>query len=336
MNATGRSIALATLSLVALPLAAHHSPAMFDMTKDIVIEGTVTSVMWGNPHVYLALDVQGQDGRTRQQQVEAGPASNLVTLGMRADSVRPGDRVVVNAKPNRRNDATTALGWLLTTADGTAIPLHVRAMLPTTPSNTVASSLAGTWVPQATGFAALAVAARDWPFTAAGRAASTATREAREASLAACEAFGPPAIMALPATTFVEIGTTTVRFKLDSMGVERVVHLDQAEHPAALVPTMQGHSIGRWEGETLVVDTVGYAANPQGYGFDVPSSAAKHVVERFTLTADGKHIDYEATVEDREYFSAPVTHRSQWDYRPDQQPSGLPCDRQVASRFATE
>lgn len=331
MKVTSLSITFAALSLVALSAVAHHSPAMFDMTKDIVIEGTVTAVVWGNPHVYLALDVQGH-----KEQIEAGPASNLVTLGMRADSVRPGDRVVVNAKPNRRDDAATSLGWLLTTSDGTAIPLHVRAMLPTAPGDAAASSLAGTWVPQGTGFAALAVAARDWPFTAAGRAALTATREARVASLVACEAFGPPAIMALPATTVVELGTGIVRFKLDSMGVERVVHLDQAEHPAALEPTMQGHSIGRWEGKTLVVDTVGYAANPQGYGFDVPSSAAKHVVERFTLTTDGKHLDYEATVEDREYFSGPVTHRSQWDYRPEQQPSGLPCDRQVASRFATE
>jgi hypothetical protein len=209
-------------------------------------------------------------------------------------------------------------------------------MLPTAPGNATASSLAGIWVPQGTGFAALAVAARDWPFTAAGRAAVAATREARVASLVSCEAFGPPAIMALPATTVVDIDAATVRFKLDSMGVERVVHLERSEHPASLEPTMQGHSIGRWEGNTLVVDTVGYTANPQGYGFDVPSSAAKHVVERFTLTADGKHIDYEATVEDREYFSAPVTHRSQWDYRPDQQPSGLPCDPEVAGRFATE
>jgi hypothetical protein len=326
----------AALSLIALPAAAHHSPAMFDMTKDIVIEGTVTAVMWGNPHVYFALDVQGQDGRRRQQQVEAGPASNLVTLGMRADSVRAGDRVVVNAKPNRRDPSATALGWVLTKAGVPAIPLHVRAMLPSAPGDAVATSLAGTWVPQGTGFAALAMGARDWPFTEAGRAALVATREARAVSLAACEAFGPPALMALPSTTVVEIDAATVRFKLDTMGVERVVHLDQAAHPAGLEPTMQGHSIGRWEGETLVVDTAGYAASPQGHGFDVPSSATKHVVERFTLTADGKHLDYEATVEDREYFSAPVTHRSQWDYRPDQQPSGLPCDREVAGRFATE
>lgn len=330
-----RSTAL-VLALASLPAAAHHSPALFDMTKEIVVEGVVAEIAWGNPHVYLALDVRGADGRERRQQIEAGPASNLVTLGMRADSVRPGDRVVVTAKPNRRDPEGTALGWVLTPPAGPAIALHVRAMQPTEVGEAVAASIAGTWVPQGTGFASLAVAARDWPFSATGRAALESTRAARVASLTACEAFGPPAIMALPATTVVEVSGTAVRFKLDSMGVERIVHLDRAEHPAALAPSMQGHSIGRWEGKTLVVDTIGYAANPQGYGFDVPSSAAKHVVERFTLTADGKRLDYEAVVEDREYFTAPVTHRSQWDYRPGQQPSGLPCDREAASRFATD
>jgi hypothetical protein len=99
---------------------------------------------------------------------------------------------------------------------------------------------------------------------------------------------------------------------------------------------VHGHSIGRWEGATLVVDTVGYAAHPEGFAFDTPSSAAKHVVERFTLNADRKHLDYEAIVDDAEYFASPVIHRGQWDYRPNQQPSGLPCDRDSASRFATE
>ena len=65
-----------------------------------------------------------------------------------------------------------------------------------------------------------------------------------------------------------------------------------------------------------------------------PSTAAKHVVERFTLAPDRKHLDYEAVVEDPEYLAAPVSHRAQWDYRPDQQPSNLPCETDVARRFA--
>jgi hypothetical protein len=50
---------------------------------------------------------------------------------MRADSVRPGDHIVLRAKPNRASATGTVLGWLLTRGDGTTIPLHVRAVAPT-------------------------------------------------------------------------------------------------------------------------------------------------------------------------------------------------------------
>ncbi|HEX6992724.1 MAG TPA: DUF6152 family protein [Gammaproteobacteria bacterium] len=326
----------AVMSLVALPAAAHHSPAQFDLTRDETLEGTVSGVSWRNPHVYFELDVTGPDGTPVTRRIEAGGASNMAALGFDANAVRVGERVVVHVKPNRRGGDATALGWMLTKADGTAIPLHVRAIPPTPPGIAEASSLAGTWVPQAAGFAALAAAAREWPLTDAGRAAIDATREARDASRSACVPFGPPALMLLPSAVIVELGDTDVRFRLDVMGAERIVHLDRAEHPADLEPSLHGDSIGRWDGDTLVVDTIGYRAHPDGYSFDLPSSASKHIVERFTLTADRKHIDYEAVVEDPEYLAAPVTHRARWDYRPEQKPSNVPCDRDAAGRFTLD
>jgi Family of unknown function (DUF6152) len=330
------SLALAVIGLVVLPAAAHHSVAMFDMSKEIVLDGTVVDFRWQNPHVYIRMEIVGPDGTPETRQIEAGPASNLVTVGMASDTIRSGDRIVVRAKPHRSGTERVALGFLLTKADGAAIPLHVLAMRPTTPGATEASSIAGTWVPQGIGFGRLATGSREWPLTQKGRLAIDETREARLAARSECIPFGPPAIMALPSTAIVEVDATEVRFKLDVMDVERVVHVDQIGHPADLEPSLLGHSIGAWEGETLVVDTIGFAAHPEGYAFDLPSSAAKHIVERFTLSADRKHIDYEAIVEDSEYLAEPVSHHSQWDYRPDQKPPGLPCDREVARRFATD
>lgn len=327
---------LTILWLAALPAYAHHSPAQFDLTRDVTLEGTISNVSWRNPHVYFELEVPGPDGKAVTRRIEAGGASNMAALGFDANAVAIGERVVVHVKPNRRSGDATALGWMLTKADGTMIPLHVRAIPPTAPGTVEASSLAGTWVPQATGFAALAVAARDWPLTDAGRAAVEATREARDASRSACIPFGPPALMLLPSAVIVDVGETQVRFTLDVMGAERVVHLDRSEHPADLEPSLHGHSIGRWEGDTLVVDTIGYAAHPDGYSFDLPSSASKRIVERFTLTADRKHVEYEAVVEDPEYLAASVAHQARWDYRPDQKPSNVPCDRDAAGRFTLE
>ena len=335
MKKAPRSCSLALLSMLALPAAAHHSPAQFDLSRDVILEGTIKDFSWRNPHVYFDLNVAGPDGQPITQRIEAGGASNMAALGFDASSLSIGERVVVQVKPNKRGLGQIALGWLLTKADGTAMPLHVRAIPQTQPSAEEASSLAGTWVPQATGFAELAVAARAWPLTEAGRAAVESTREARDASRSACIPFGPPALMLLPSAVIVDVSDTEITFRLDVMGAERVVHVG-AEHPAEIEPSLHGHSIGRWEGDTLVVDTVGFDAHPDGYSFDLPSSASKHIVERFTLTPDRKHLDYEAVVEDPEYLAAPVTHRAQWDYRPGQRPSNVPCDVENAGRFTIE
>lgn len=72
--------------------------------------------------------------------------------------------------------------------------------------------------------------------------------------------------------------------RFDNSGDEgvRVVPLDAA-HPTDVEPSLFGHSIGRWEGETLVIDTVAFEPNPWGLFARVPWSAGKHTVERLTL-----------------------------------------------------
>jgi hypothetical protein len=329
-----RASALSVIAVAALPAAAHHSPAMFDMTKEVVFEGTITEVDWRNPHVYFALSVIGADGKKREQRIEAGPASNMVTAGMTADSLKVGDEVVVQARPNRSNQGGTALGWTVVKG-GVLMPLHVRAMAAGTAGTATATSIAGNWVPTGTGFTSLQRESGGFALTPAARAVMK-DAEAKTASLAACVPYGPPSLMTLPSTILVKVDTKTVTFELDAMGTTRVVHLDETTHPANLTPSVHGHSIGHWEGKTLVVDTVGYALHPEGLAFDLPTSAKKHVAERFALSADGKHVEYEAVVEDPEYYAAPIRHKSEWNYRPDQKPSGLPCDLEAARRFSLQ
>jgi hypothetical protein len=307
---------------------------MFDMSREAVLEGTVTEVVWRNPHVYFGVEAVRHDGSTFVQQIEAASVSFLVVGGMSRESLRPGDRIAVRVKPNRDRPNGVVLGWSMTKSDGTYLPLHQRAMDEPSPVTAEARGLAGTWVPQGAGFAALVDAARAWPLTEKGRAAVTETKSARFVARSECVSFGPPALMTLPLTMLVTLEDSRVTFTLDT-GVVRIVNLDRDAHPVDLEPTLQGHSIGRWEGDVLVVDTRGYAAHPEGHAFDLPSSSRKHVVERFTLTPDRKHMQYDAYVEDPEYFATPLIHRSLWDYRPEQKPSGLPCSPEVAGRFAT-
>jgi hypothetical protein len=88
----------------------------------------------------------------------------------------------------------------------------------------------------------------------------------------------------------------------------RTVYMDGRSHPAKLMPSFYGHSIGWWEGDTLVIDTKGFN---EGFWLDrrgLPHTEALHTVERFTR-ADSNAIRYEVTVDDSGAYTAPWTAR---------------------------
>jgi hypothetical protein len=78
--------------------------------------------------------------------------------------------------------------------------------------------------------------------------------------------------------------------------------MDGREHPEYPNPSWMGHSIGYWEGDTLVVDTIGF--NDRGWMWVYPRSEELHIVERFTRTSLGR-MDVEITIEDPKVFKVP-------------------------------
>jgi hypothetical protein len=82
----------------------------------------------------------------------------------------------------------------------------------------------------------------------------------------------------------------------------RYIYTDGRKHPADLTPTYNGHSIGHWEGDTLVVDTTNFTGKTTFRG----SGENLHLVEHFTRTAPGQ-LMYEFTVNDPESFTKPWT-----------------------------
>jgi Family of unknown function (DUF6152) len=87
-----------------------------------------------------------------------------------------------------------------------------------------------------------------------------------------------------------------------SMGIERTIHLDMVEHPANIAPTLAGHSIGHWENDVLVVDTVGFQPGILTADGRVPHSDHLHVVERFTLDPGKLALTRSYVAEDPLYF----------------------------------
>jgi hypothetical protein len=81
------------------PVAAHHSPVMFDMTKSVTIEGTVVEFSWTNPHSSIQLDVPAAGGAMERWGVEMGSPNSMVRAGWKSTLLKPGDRVSVTVRP---------------------------------------------------------------------------------------------------------------------------------------------------------------------------------------------------------------------------------------------
>jgi hypothetical protein len=94
------------------------------------------------------------------------------------------------------------------------------------------------------------------------------------------------------------------------------IYTDGRPHPKDLEPTWNGHSIGHWEGDTLVVDTAGFNDKTMLDTEGHPHSPDLHVVERLTRT-DAMHIAYEITVTDAQAYTRPWTNKRTFTLRPE-------------------
>jgi hypothetical protein len=92
----------------------------------------------------------------------------------------------------------------------------------------------------------------------------------------------------------------TILLQYGQMGLKRTIAMNMKEHPANLKPTRAGHSIGRWEGDVLVVDTVGFL--PGVLNAPVRHGDKLHVVERFSLDPKTMKLTRSYVAEDPAYL----------------------------------
>jgi len=99
-------IAFATVAalLVATTAFAHHSPIVFDRTKQVTLTGVVTEFRWGNPHSWIHIDVADADGKVGNWGIEMNPASHLARDGWRSTTLKRGDQVSIVVFPLRNDE----------------------------------------------------------------------------------------------------------------------------------------------------------------------------------------------------------------------------------------
>ncbi len=332
-------LAVAAFFFVLLPVAAHHSAAPYDQRQRIQFEGVVVDFEWKEPHVYIRVEANNQDGETVTWLVEGRPPGAMNRLGWSRDALTPGERITVAGNPGRNPSRNIALGLTVTKEDGTLLNIlrpGAEGGAGTASQTFIAAELSGNWETRTAREVLIEYGQPQvsWSLTEKGLAAVESYVERSMSPSNDCIATLPPNTMFFPALKSIEVGEEVTMIRTDE-APPRTVHMNLDSHDGAPY-TNQGHSIGWWEADVLVVDTTHFAVHRTGNGRGLPSGRQRHLVERFQLTQDGSALTYAYRVEDPEYLMEPVSGVLEMIYRPDLPFVRVLCDPEVARRYLGE
>jgi hypothetical protein len=120
MNLRSVAFSAAAIAVLAIPAWAHHSHSTYSNDVEINLSGTVSSVAWTNPHVWLYMDVADEQGQPQAWALEGGSVAALTRGGWQRDSLKAGDMVTVRCHPARDGTEACLLGFV-TNINGTAM-----------------------------------------------------------------------------------------------------------------------------------------------------------------------------------------------------------------------
>lgn len=343
-------IAFSSAVAFASTASGHHSDAGLDMQSVKTITGTVTEFNWRNPHVYFDVASTDERGEPVEWTLQMGSTIVVTRMGWTRDSLSVGDQVMVgahvarNGRPYGLLDSIEKEGGVrLPTAFDRGSGEPVIADIESVASTT---TLEGLWMADVTKLVSYP-GGLDGLFNAKlrltekGRAAQASYDELSDDNPGA-HCIGMPTPVTIVTTNLYPL---EIRFNADDETItirseffddERAVYMDGRGHPDSSERSLAGHSIGRWDGDVLVVDTTNFADHRSAYQTGVPSGAQKHVVERYRLTEDGTRVVVEFMLEDPEYIAEPMTDVRELIYSPQMTVSRFNCDPETTRRFLLE
>ena len=311
--------------------AAHHSTtAIYDSSRTIEVTGVVEEVSWRNPHGRLLLRAQDEAGGEVVWEAETAAVVILRILGIGQDFIDVGDRITIAGFPARREPhEMNARNILLASGYELAFGANEPYFLAGRNGNLIgrsyddsnvdeaianADGIFRVWATNMTDPAAFPMFKGGYPLTAAAEAV-VAEWDPLDNDLLRCGTKGQPLIMITPAPIeFVRDGDR-ILMRIEEYDSLRVIHMNEDAEPPD-EHTQMGFSRGRFEGETLVVET----DNIQAQYFDpdgVPQSEQFRTVERFTPNAAYDRLDYRITVTDPVYFTEPFDLTRYFVWKPE-------------------
>ena len=334
---TSRAAIVIALFLIAGNIDAHHSPSKYNLSQTVTVTGVLKKVEWSNPHVYIYIEETTPAGATLEWEIECFPPALLRRMGWTKDTLRIGEVLTARGSPGKNAKYKDLFPSVIKRGDQPLFAM-ADAMKQTTPQPAKAASLNGVWSTSLE-LRVMSQAVSPAMATLTQRGVDARKRYDEDTSPTShCIPTPPPLWMITPELKRIALGKDSILIESEQEGVHRTIHMNRTTHEGAQ-PSIQGHSIGRWEGTTLVVDTSQFAyhgiGNGGGNGISagVPSGTRKHLLERFTPNADGMSLTYSFELTDPEYLAVPRTGSLKWTFNPRATFAPEKCDLEIARRY---
>ncbi len=322
------SVFLGVLFLPFTVLCHHSFATTFDAAVIAELEGEITEVRWRNPHVSFTLKTVDGSGVETLWSIESHSLSIMRRMDLATAFIHVGDEVNVAGNPARRSDVNAMFvqnillpsgeEWVFRVGDGPDVLRWSDRRLGTmdtwfaTEGETSAAER-GIFRVWSTSFSSRrgGFGRESYPLTDAARAILAEFDPIEDAPLANCAPKGMPYIMSQPyPIEFVE-QDDTILLRIEEYDLVRAIHMTNATPADEQLPSLLGYSVGRWEDDTLVVETtdVNY---PYFNESGIPQSGAGEYIERITATEDGSRLEYEITITDPATFTEPLVFEKSW------------------------
>ena len=163
------------------------------------------------------------------------------------------------------------------------------------------------------------------PFSAWGEEQWKAYDPAKFDYTGHCLPMGWTRLMNAPMPLEIMQEPNRIAILFEAYNTFKVIPTDGRGHPKNLDATWLGNSVGHWDGDTLVVDTVGFNEKTRIDTIGHPHSDRLHIVERLTRT-DPTHLAYEVTIDDPKTYTQPFTNKRTFKLRPDWELMEYSCE----------
>jgi hypothetical protein len=334
------NIAVAGCALVACAAGAHHSYSEYDDKQIVEIEGRIVRVAMQNPHVHFYVEGIGADGRAVTWDLETLSLNWLRRTEIPPELLKVGEQVKFAGWPSKRSPSRMySLNMLA--ADGQEILLFRTAKLrwretalgyaseeaQTFYQDGIASdtvTLFRVWASKQGDLRSAFQPTAPLALTEAAQKAVAAFDPVNDSTEKGCAPKGMPRLMSQPPPMeFIDRGGT-ILLHMEEYDTIRTIHMNAAPDPGMQPRTPLGYSVGRWDGNALVVETSRVNA-PYLDARGVPLGIGALFVERFTPTAGGSRLDYALTVTDPDSLAKPAEFTRSWVSRPGEQVLPFNC-----------